>query len=223
MNIATFNINTIAWVGDGAVLKASATGDASNSNDAWTAGIGSSTDPNSGAATVNSNFAGPLSVLATSVIETINLAGQVGLPSLTFGGGVAGNGLGAVGVSFSKLTENDNTTAGIGQGASITSSNGSVDVSATILNRAINAAPTNGAGNGISITGLIDLSYINDNTSASISNNAQVTADSVYVTAADALGVYTIAGDFSVSGSSGVGVAIAYQSSQYDDASVYRQ
>ena len=208
LDFATFNINTIAWVGDGATLDATGTGN--TTSDAWTAGIGSSTDPNSGAPTVDSNFSGALAVLATTEVETINFAGQVGIPSMTFGGGVAGNGLGAVGVSLSRLTENDNTNAGIGQGALITSG-GSVDVGANIFNRAVNAAPTNGAGNGISITGLIDLSYINDNTSASIANNAQVTADSVYVTATEELGVYTIAGDITFSGSSGVGIAITYQ------------
>ncbi len=200
MNYAIFDTNTTAWIGNGASVTATST---STNNNAWSANLGG-LDPNSGAANIVSNFTGPLSVLATTTRESINIAGNFGL----LGGNVA-NGAGAVGASFGMLTDSANTYAGIGQGAIISSGAG-VDVEANSFERAVNASPVNGAGEGINISGLVDIFQLTDRTIASIGNKAQVTAASVTVNADETLGIYSIAGDISFSGSSGVGAAVTY-------------
>ncbi|WP_082540812.1 leukotoxin LktA family filamentous adhesin [Pseudolabrys sp. Root1462] len=198
MNYAIFDTNTTAWIGNGAQVTATST-----NNNAWSANLGG-LDPNSGAADIASNFTGPLSVLATTTRETINIAGNFGL----LGGNVA-NGAAAVGASLGMLTDTANTYAGIGQGAIISSGAG-VDVEANSFDRVVNASPVNGAGEGINISGLVDVFQLTDRTIASIGNKAQVTAASVTVNATETLGIYTIAGDISFSGSSGVGAAVTY-------------
>ncbi|MBS0536807.1 MAG: leukotoxin LktA family filamentous adhesin [Proteobacteria bacterium] len=198
MNYAIFDTNTTAWIGNGAQVTATST-----NNNAWSVDLGG-LDPNSGAADIVSNFTGPLSVLATTTRETINIAGNFGL----LGGNVA-NGAGAVGASLGMLTDTANTYAGIGQGAVISSGAG-VDVEANSFDRVVNASPVNGAGEGINVSGLVDVFQLTDHTIASIGNKAQVTASSVTVDANETLGVYSIAGDLSFSGSSGVGAAVTY-------------
>ena len=198
-NFANFTTNTTAWVGDGATLNATST----SSGTTWTADL-SSLDPKSSVPDISTTFSNVVSVVATTLHETINVDGNAGL----LGGNVA-NGAAAIGGSLSMVTDNANTYAGIAQGASITSGN-QVYVNAQSFARIVNASPTNGAGDGINISGLIDLFFLNDDTSASISNKAQVTSNSVTVNAAETLGVYSVAGDITISGSSGFGVAITY-------------
>ena len=198
LDFATFTTNTIAWVGDGSTLKATNT-----SSGQWTSDL-SSLDPKSSSTDVPTTFSNVISVVATTTHETINVIGNAGL----LGGNVA-NGSAAVGASFAMLTDNANTYAGIAQGASIISGD-QVYVDAESYARVINASLTNGAGVGLNISGLANLFFLNDNTSASISDKAQITSNSVTVNAFETLGIYSIAGDISFSGSSGFGVAVTY-------------
>ncbi|WP_210255003.1 hypothetical protein, partial [Methylocapsa sp. S129] len=201
IDIANFNLNTTAWVGDGATLHASS----SNSVGSWQTPDLTSLDPKSGLSSgaAQESFTGAVWIYAKSTIEAINGAGNAGLS------GNASSGTAAVGASFAYVDDTVNTIAGVAQGATI-SAPGEVYVDALTVEHVVDFSPSNGSGSGLNVSGLVDLLFLNDDTSASISNAAYVSAGTVNLGADDDVGVYSIAGDITFGKSSSVGMAVAY-------------
>ncbi len=202
INIANFNLNTTAWVGDGATLTASS----QNSVGTWQTPDLTSLDPKSGVSsgTAQESFTGEVWVYAKSTVETINGAGNAGLSGNT------SSGTAAVGASFSYVDDTVNTIAGVAQHASISASGGELYVNALTVEHVVDISPSNGGGSGLNVSGLVDLFFLNDDTSASISKNAYVSAGTVNLGADDDVGVYSISGDFTLGNSSTVGMSVTY-------------
>ena len=152
---------------------------------------------------------GPVVIKAYSHVESLNMAGLLGLS-----GGVGGQGPDstAVGGSFNVASTNTRTIAGIGDGVSVTVAAGAgngVTVTARTEDITINASPTNGMGTGIAGTGLYSSVAIDNVTHASISNLATITAPSVDISATQQLQVYSFTGSFTGSSETGVGLSLA--------------
>lgn len=146
-----------------------------------------------------------VSVQAKTVTESIDVAGNFGLFSLTGTSGGAGS---AVGGSFLDLGRSSSTVAAIAAGATLDVSE--LAVSATTADRIFAIAPTSGKAAGdVAANGIVTLLGLNNHTLASISNEADVTAINVSVEADQLVSLFSLTGAVAYSGANGIGVSVA--------------
>lgn len=187
--------NTTAWVGSGATLSSTRS----------TPGSWSSVVTYSDSSTLTVNFASDIAVAATATNNSINIGGVFGpllLPGSDSGGLAAGG-------SLNLIISSSNTIAGVSNGATLTAKDVAVTATTTDLMFAI--APSSGSSSGsVALNGLTSLAFINNETHASISSGATVTAPTINVDAYQNISVLSLAGAIQISTTSGVGLALAY-------------
>ncbi|MEO8114166.1 MAG: hypothetical protein ABI655_07300, partial [Phenylobacterium sp.] len=181
---------TQAWVGKNAKLTSAATA----ATPAWSTALanGDALD-----------FATAVTVQANASIDTIDVEGSPlnALAGPSNPGGVA------VGALFGYTSYTSDTTAGIGAGATISVPTAGLTVEATSTDTVFALAVGAGIGAGTSLDGSLALVIMDEDTHASISNTATVSAASVAVKAAEDLSVWAVGGDLSAStGASAVGM-----------------
>ena len=191
VNYFSVTNNTTAWVATDAHLTQSGGG-----NPGW------STRQSNGDYL---DWAAPVTVTATTLTQSIDIAGNFSVFSLT-GTGTSGTGAGG---SLNLVAFNNTTIAGIARGA-VVSSDKWVAVSAYTRDLFFALAPTSGLSTGpVSLNGVVSYAYINDTTHASIDNFATISAPKVSVKATESVSMLSIAGAVTQSGANGVGLSNA--------------
>ena len=206
-NLQAQTHETKAWVGSSA--KLTSTGAAGS----WT---GSHTLKNLGdfADTAYSfSFAAATSVAAYSQAQTIDIAGNMG--ALLIGAAVgAGDDGSSLGASITYVGSQSTTVAGIGSSATVNAGAGDLAVKATNDDAHIVVAPTSGMGSGTAFNGILGVFSMANDTRASISNSAKLTAAAIDVEAHQYAGNWAAAGSFAYTDSKAIGVAIAINNSE---------
>ncbi|HEY9380770.1 MAG TPA: leukotoxin LktA family filamentous adhesin, partial [Burkholderiales bacterium] len=187
--------NVRAWVGKGSTLTAT------GNRDDWTT---SYVDGNGDTKSWVWNEA--VDLQARSLTESIDIAGNLNFLNPVSGTSSGAGGV-SVGAAFNWIDHGANTIAGIGDGVTITTSG--LGVNATADDRMIVVSPTSGSGGGFGGNGIVALSRIDNTTHASISNEANITADAIVLDAAQGLSVWSAAGSLSREESAAVGIAVA--------------
>lgn len=196
-----FNVtnNTTAWVGSNAVLVQ--TGTAAPASTYSISGDGFDTSFQ----TVD--IAGNIEIKALTETQSINVGGNFSWLGIAGTNGGSSDAK-AVGGSANVNIFNSNTIAGIAAGASVTSA-GILDVSAKTADTVFAVSPTSGKGSGLGLNGIASVLMIDNNTSASISSLATISAPTVSISAQQQLSSFDIAGTVGSSTSSGVGLSVA--------------
>src|SRR5690606_8761758 len=187
--------NVRAWVGEGATLTATG-----NRDDWTTSYVDLKGDTKSWI------WKEAVDVQARSLTESRDVAGNINFLN-PIGGTSSGSGGVSVGAAFNWIEHSAETIAGIGNGVNVTTSG--LGVNASTEDRMFVVSPTSGAGGGFGGNGIVALSQIDNLTHASISNEANITADVVTLDAAQGLSVWSAAGSLSREESAAVGIAIA--------------
>ncbi len=201
--------NTAAWVGAGAHI--SSTGGGSN----WTVqvdGGDTSLDPfqssayqttygafDPASASPTATFAVPMAVTVAANSSTIFIDTILSQP---------GSGDASVGGSANIVTAGGNTVAGIDAGAVVDSDSG-VSVEATTTDLGLIVTASSGSGAGVGITGDVSFLDLSNATHAVVSENAQVSAPSVDVAAAQNMEIFNVAGDLTQSTDAAIGASVA--------------
>jgi len=206
-NLQAQTHETKAWVGSRA--KLTSTGAAGS----WT---GSHTLKNLGDfadAAYSFNFAAATSVAAYSQAQTIDIAGNMGalLIGAAVGAGEDGSSLGA---SMTYVGSQSTTVAGIGSSATVNAGASDLAVKATNDDAHIVVAPTSGMGSGTAFNGILGVFSMANDTRASISSSAKLTAAAIGVEAHQYAGNWAAAGSFAYTDSKAIGVAIAINNSE---------
>ncbi|HET7796457.1 MAG TPA: hypothetical protein VFK72_01125, partial [Nevskia sp.] len=213
-----FNVinNTVAWVGSGASLTTTA-GGACASSSCWSSTpdlTAPSIDLTSIGASSSYTWAHDVEVQASTTTQSIDMGGNFSW--LTFFGTNSqsnpNNPPGkSIGGSANVSVFATNTVAGIGAGATVNTS-GSVDVSAKTSDLIYAISPTSGKGSGLGLNGIASVLQLDNNTSASISKDAQITAGSVNLSAEQDISSFDVGGAVGYSKASGFGVVVALAS-----------
>ena len=221
VNYFSVTNNTVAWVGSGAVLNTTGTACAVTTN-CWssvptlTTPSPSSFDLTGSGAPATFNWNHDVEVQATSTTQSINIGGNFSW-LLLFATNTSkpenpdqppGN---AIGGSANVNIFGTNTVAGIGAGATVTTP-GTLEVQANTHDLVYAVAPTAGKGSGLGLNGIASVLQFDNNTSASISNSAKVTAASVDVGAEQHTSTFDVAGAVGYSKGMGIGLGLALAS-----------
>lgn len=205
VNYFQIDSNTTAWVASGATINQISGGNCVNGSSAcWTTNLA-----NSGIDGAPSSFswADDVNVIAVTENSSINVGGNFSWLKF-FGTNSTGSTGTSVGGSANVNIFNTNTVAGIGAGV-IVNASGSVNVSATTRDLVYAVAPTSGSGSGLGLNGIASVLQIDNNTSASISNRAQVTAAQVSVNGEQSIATFNVAGGVGAASATGVGIAVS--------------
>lgn len=184
--------NSRAWIDDDASLTARADGD-----DAWSTALASG---------ATANWAQSIDVAAINEVSAVHVAGTIGLPvpGISVEAGQDGA---AVGGAFTDTIYSGTTIAGIAAGASVTAADG-VSVRADSRDNIVTVSPMAGKGASIGVNGTVAIVDIDNSTRASISNDADVTADAVGLSAQEDLFVWSVAGALTMGNSVSVGLSV---------------
>lgn len=199
VNYFTITNSTTAWVGTNASL---------------TQGLASSTWTTT---TLSDGYVvtwnAPVSVQALTNVQSIDVAGNFGALSLSGSAGGTGS---AVGGSLNMNNFSTTTTAGIAQGAQVTSDQ-AVHVDATTNDLFFAIAPSSGSAVGtLALSGIVSLDDIRNKTYASISNLATITAPDVTVNASQGVSTLSIAGAVVAGGTAAIGIGVAMIDAETD-------
>ncbi|AOO82056.1 hypothetical protein BHK69_17835 [Bosea vaviloviae] len=180
--------NTSAYVASGATLN-------------QTTGIGAwSTDL---ASNYVQNWSQGVSIVADTDQHSIDVGGNFG-----FSGGVNGGTGSAAGGGLLDIGRSSKTVAAVAAGATITATD--LSVTANTSDKMFVIATTSGRSSGsIVLSGMVSLSGIQNQTLASISNAASVTANTVSVKADQFVSVFALSGALVLGGGNGVGISVA--------------
>ena len=206
-NLQAQTHETKAWVGSRAKLASTAAAGG------WTAShtlkdLGDFTD-----AATSFTFGGATAVYAYSQAQTIDIAGNMG--ALLIGAAVgAGDDGSSLGASITYVGSQSTTVAGIGSAATVNAGAGDLAVKATNDDAHIVVAPTSGMGSGTAFNGILGVFSMANDTRASISNSARLTASAIGVEAHQYAGNWAAAGSFAYTDSKAIGVAIAINDSE---------
>ena len=206
-NLQAQTHETKAWVGSRARLTSTAAAGG------WTAAhtvkdLGDFAD-----AATAFTFGGATGVYAYSQAQTIDIAGNMG--ALLIGAAVgAGDDGSSLGASITYVGSQSSTVAGIGSGATVNAGAGDLAVKATNDDAHIVVAPTSGMGSGTAFNGILGVFSMDNDTRASISNSARLTASAIGVEARQYAGNWAAAGSFAYTDSKAIGVAIAINDSE---------
>lgn len=211
VNYFEVTTNTTAWVGSGATLTQTGTSSCVGvSGTCWTTTLPASLD----GAPSPINWTSDIQVAAATTTESINVGGNFSWLKL-FGTNSTSTEGSAVGGSANVNIFNTSTVAGIGAGASVTTI-GNLAVTATTSDLIYAVAPTSGKGSGLGLNGIASVLEIDNTTSASISNLARISADSVAVNAEQHISSFDVAGGVGSSTATGVGLVVALVSTSLD-------
>ena len=212
---ASFNYQSLdhgakAWIGDRAkVTTSAATGGWSHAQ--TLSGLGSMFSDQS----YQFDFGASVDVQAYQQAQSIDIAGNVGAFLILAGTGSGDDGK-SLGASLSYVNYSGNAVAGVGAGATINAGAGDVSVSAQNDESHIVIAPTSGVGSGLAFNGIVGVLDLDNQTRASISNTASVTASSVDIDAQQHEGNWAAAGSFAYTDSKAVGIAVAINTADGD-------
>jgi hypothetical protein len=210
--------NTQAWIGTGAKVTSTATGEASSvsgSTDipAWSVGLGwdeNALDYQPGGTVADStlNFNDPITVNAYNFTQSIDVGGNFSILLNGSGAGSSGTGVGG---AFNGILYNNTTDAAIGSGAVVTVDNSGPGLSVTAqgVDQLVAVAPTSGYGSSVAGNGIFGFVDIENSTLASISNAADISADQVVLDGEEDLSVWNVAGAASEGNTTGVGIGLA--------------
>ncbi|MGC9259152.1 MAG: leukotoxin LktA family filamentous adhesin, partial [Phycisphaerae bacterium] len=210
--------NTQAWIGTGAKVTSTATGETSSvsgSTDtpAWTVALGwdeNALDYQPGGTVADStlNFNDPIIVNAYNFTQTIDVGGNF---SILLNGTNAGSSGTGVGGAFNGILYNNTTDAAIGSGAVVTVDNSGPGLSVTAqgVDQLVAVSPTSGYGSSVAGNGIFGFVDIENSTLASISNAADIMASQVVLDGQEDLAIWNVAGAASEGNTAGVGVGLA--------------
>ncbi len=156
------------------------------------------------------SFDAAVDIAAATSVESLNVAGNWGLGAGNAGGSAVG---GSAGNVFFDIA----TVAGIADSATVTAA-ADVEVDATSRNFTLVISPSNGSGSSIAGSGLVGYARFDGRTHATISNAADVTADTVAVRAQDKQNVYAGAGQVQRGGGASIGLSVAIVDMNTDTA-----
>lgn len=182
--------SSTAWVDDDATLTSHATKASAADPDAWTSLLASG---------VSANWTQAIDVAAFNEINAVHVVGYRG---------EAGQDGAAVGGVFNNVIYRSDTTAGIGAGATVEAEEG-VAVRADSRDTILAISPVSGGGTSVGVNGTVSIADIDDSTSASISNDADVTAKAVDVTALQDYFLWSVSGALTTGNTASVGLAVA--------------
>ena len=217
LNVLVNGMDTKAWINDGASITATGTGNWSASRQVK----GNSEIP--GIFGVSKafkdidytlNFTDSVTVKAYNLMETVNVAGNLGTLGL-FPNANGTNEKGkSVGGSITYVQQSGNAIAGIGK-ATVNSA-GHVGIYAQTDERHFLVTPSSGQSSGMGFNGV--LGFLNSEviSHASLHNQAQLSADQLIISAGHEFGNWAAAGAVNWSDESAVGIAIAANVSQGD-------
>ncbi|MBI5131767.1 MAG: leukotoxin LktA family filamentous adhesin, partial [Rhodopseudomonas palustris] len=196
--------NTTAWIADGAHITQTGAGScAQSTGSCWTTNLGniglSGTPASIG-------WSDNVTVVASTITESINVGGNFSW--LKFFGTTAGPTGTALGGSANVNIFDSSTVAGIGAGVVINAL-GTVNVSANTHDLIYAVAPTSGSGSGLGLNGIASVLQIDNHTSASVSNLAQITAQRLEVDAEQRISSFNVGGGVGSSTATGVGLVVA--------------
>jgi len=203
-----FTNNSSAWIGDGAQVTSTATGSAAwnTTVDKGALAAAPAGWPTAPVGLTAIDWASPLTVDATTSIQTIDISGNICLSFNCTGG--SSSGASSIGGSYAFVNYTDNTSAGIGSGVNVTAS-GTLTVAASDNDEAVTVSPTSGYGGANSLSGLVVMGDINNSTHASISSGAEVSAPTVNIDATQELMAWAITGGVTAGTTTGVGISVS--------------
>jgi len=217
LNVVVNDMDTKAWIGDGAYVKTTGTGawtlDHEVEGNSNTPGLTSSYSPFKNI-DYSFSFDAPLSVQAYNLIESAHVAGNIGsLGLLPNGNGTNEQGK-AVGASISFIQQTGSVVAGAGDASLISA--GDINISAVTEERHFLVTPSSGMGSGFGFNGVAGILNSETLTHASLSNDAFVNTDGLNVLANHEMGNWAAAGAVNWSDEESVGIAIAINLTQGD-------
>lgn len=149
------------------------------------------------------NWSQGVSIVADTDQHSIDVGGNFG-----FTGGVNGGTGSAAGGSLLDIGRSSRTVAAVAAGAIITATD--LSVTADTSDKMFVIATTSGRSAGtIALNGMVSLSSIQNQTLASISNRATVTANTVTVKADQFVSVFALSGALVLGGGNGIGISLA--------------
>jgi hypothetical protein len=145
-----------------------------------------------------------VSVSADTTVHSIDGGGNFG-----FTGGVQGGAGSAAGGTLLDIGRSSRTVAAIADGATVTA--GELAVTATTSDKMFVVATSSGRSAGVALNGMVSLAGLNNQTLASISNRALITADLVDLRAEQFVSLFSLGGALAgaSSGGSSFGVSVA--------------
>ncbi|MBX3530644.1 MAG: leukotoxin LktA family filamentous adhesin [Rhizobiaceae bacterium] len=209
-------VDTIAWIANGADITATGDGnrwqieklDALGTPE--TDGGPDYDDDGNLTNRVLYSFDASVDVAASTKVETLNVAGNWGLGAGNAGGTAMG---GSAGNVFFDIA----TVAGIADSATVTAAT-DVEVDATSTNYTLVITPSNGSGSSFAASGLVGYARFDGRTHATISNAADVTANTVNLRAEDKQNIYAGAGQVQRGGGTSIGLSVAIVDANTDTA-----
>jgi hypothetical protein len=149
------------------------------------------------------NWSQGVSIVADTDQHSVDVGGNFG-----FTGGVNGGTGSAAGGSLLDIGRSSRTVAAVAAGATITATD--LSVTADTSDKMFVIATTSGRSAGtIALNGMVSLSGIHNQTLASISNAAVVTANTVSVKADQFVSVFALSGALVSGGGNGIGISVA--------------
>jgi hypothetical protein len=145
-----------------------------------------------------------VSVAADTTVHSIDGGGNFG-----FTGGVNGGAGSAAGGTLLDIGRSSRTVAAIADGATVTA--GDLGVTATTSDKMFVIATSSGRSAGVALNGMVSLAGLDNQTLASISNRARITADLVDLRAEQFVSLFSLGGALAGanSGGSSFGVSVA--------------
>ncbi|AQQ68773.1 hypothetical protein Mag101_14865 [Microbulbifer agarilyticus] len=218
VNVVWNDIDTKAWIGDNATVITTGTGSWSAERkvetNSGTPGILDDFEPFK-TVTYTFDFDESVSVRAFNLIESANVAGNIGSLGLIPNANGTNQEGKSVGGSIVFVQQNADAVAGIGE-STITAA-GDISITAETDERHFVVTPSSGWGAGTGFNGAISVLNSEALTHASLSNRAFVTADDLVIVADHQMGNWAAGGAVNwTTGESAVGVAIAVNITQGD-------
>uniref|UniRef100_UPI00025594CF leukotoxin LktA family filamentous adhesin n=1 Tax=Microbulbifer agarilyticus TaxID=260552 RepID=UPI00025594CF len=218
VNVVWNDIDTKAWIGDNATVITTGTGSWSAErtveSSSGTPGILDDFEPFK-TVTYTFDFDESVSVRAFNLIESANVAGNIGSLGLIPNANGTNEEGKSVGGSIVFVQQNADAVAGIGE-STITAA-GDISITAETDERHFVVTPSSGWGAGTGFNGAIAVLNSEALTHASLSNRAFVTADDLVIVADHQMGNWAAGGAVNwTTGESAVGVAIAVNITQGD-------
>ena len=217
LNVVVNDMDTKAWINDGVSVTTTGTGTWSVSHVLKANSQIPGLFGNSQAfkdITYQLDFTDSVTVKAYNLMETANVAGNIGtLGIIPNGNGTNEKGK-SIGGSITFVQQSGTAVAGIGK--AIINSAGNVGIYAETDERHFLVTPSSGQGSGMGFNGV--LGFLNSEviSHASLHNQAQLSADQLVIAAEHDFGNWAAAGAVNWSDESAVGVAIAANVSQGD-------
>lgn len=184
-----------AWVGDNSQLTSTADAVTNAGDEAWESDIEWRDEP--------LKWAHSLSVVANTDVTIFDLVGDITPWKTDTQGSKA-----AIGGAFNYTGYSNDTVAGVGSGATLTSNN-IVAVNAASTDTLVALSPVSGKGGTAGFEGTVAMTDVNDATHASVSAAANVTAQALNINADNAVMIWSLAGALAMSNSVSIGISVA--------------